>query len=1642
MMKKLLSIILTVCMLLSLVVVPVAVQAEESADTYAATTLGSYYKFTFGVDDMYNYAKDAKVEYKGAQFTPLYYQNATGASVGYKEVTDSVTGDKYDTLQLQSGSAIMFTPLTKDGQPFELKPGVEYTYKVNMFIPVGHCWVHSFVATGYMNPAEHRWSKYINIGTEEAPKYISTNYPYSNNQSLTNQGGSGWAYAIKDGTYGKSSTFSTIEGSTGVCLHKEDERFGLTCTHGPRTGTKPYVEKTNTFTLPAANFTLGEDNLYTATNEVYNDNAGTAISGNPTATYNNFFTLYLGGGSASQYAKSDYALYGNYTYDEMYNEEGTNIPIYDTYQIESIEIYEVGVGTVNFHNGDQVTTVKGTAGEAVALDIPAAPAGKYFVNWYTDADYTTPLKAVPTFTEGAPLELYAKFNEYGSNVRFDFDSKSHPTTAVQYTSAGGFYYPLQGYSIKGSYNSSSNNGEVAAHLVREGLSSTYPDGVVVFYSDRTWGQPGAVMAINPDGSLFVPEPGEQYKVTYRYRAPLHNGNNMGINVAYGISHTFANTSSTTDKTPVVSTLAYNTIEEPVTEWTTVTQTVTIPATISGAPGLGLNIGGVGKKAVYEEDGTTVKYYDYTMVELDYFEIEKIPTAKVNYLKADGSLYGLDTVVVGAEIPYPTLTASLNMDRVWSLAQDKYVPVPKTLEKEEDLTVYMFDNPVISYENYPVSTDTNVKVHGGAIAYDDEMHAVVSDKDAYTGSKSMRLRNYGMHWVVTEAQYTTAQTNGAYKYDAETDTFVKLDTVPEFVAANAETIANGTAFAYKRVSAETGMNIIREFTSANVTFSYKITFKYKATEKNIASSTLSARILPKANLWWGTKTITGSFTIPAGATDGWQTGEMYVAANDVYAGSVTGQTQVLDLLWTADATLNTNEIYIDDITIEENFVNTPKLYIHIGDEVTTVTEGLTAGGAFTVPTLEAPAGKYIIGWVDATGTELTTFKMPDATLLCEYHIYAKFGTYPDNVTIDTTGATQPTLKGYSAFTSSTLNETGWASRTYTAEGVKLEKALGGANKFDPAKATSGTHVQTSSLNDYVALANDLPVGEQTNGGWGAATQYILRDKDGNAIMAKPNTAYAITVSYEKIGQGTQALRVAIGKSAANVTTGETSGTSTFMKNASTYGIATDLDAEVTGENNTYTYYVTTGTFAEGDVPVIGLQYSASSFIVERVADANGVESYVYNADGKTYYPYKIVSRPGVLIKSVNIIEIDSGNVAVTYKTYEKGVGYTAVVKDNVPGAALDVATNNYDSNWYNNSTRITGGDVVTNYPSYNATYYNATYGQLYPLAGTFVTGDGKKNGGTEKEWTFENTLYDGKYALHIGDAKKEILDGDLETYMTGVTLQQGHTYKVTFKYKATAAHSKFGFNFYACQADNFWSKGSDPLKGSIAIAAGEATDGWVTRDVYFTADFAGTVTDETETGRDYTVNREYRRTLMMTFYQDANEAGNDLYFADIDVIDLGGDVIAEGGASILTDAAAEAAGNRQAMRYYFSYKTTDGSNIFVGDDELKVVERGFYYRNGYVANGDTVATMYTAAVKQSKAEDFNICWAYDEATGMMTFSTYVTGFQIGDTTKKLEVKAYIIVEDANGAQYTIYADSINRTVAGVGAGTDSDINAGL
>jgi hypothetical protein len=176
---------------------------------------------------------------------------------------------------------------------------------------------------------------------------------------------------------------------------------------------------------------------------------------------------------------------------------------------------------------------------------------------------------------------------------------------------------------------------------------------------------------------------------------------------------------------------------------------------------------------------------------------------------------------------------------------------------------------------------------------------------------------------------------------------------------------------------------------------------------------------------------------------------------------------------------------------------------------------------------------------------------------------------------------------------------------------------------------------------------------------------------------------------------------------------------------------------------------------------------------------------------------------------------------------------------------------------------------------------------------------------------------------------------------------GNVYKVSYKYKANADNSKFGLSFVTGAYHNIWPERQ--VCGTSEVAADTANGEWVEKTIYFTAMTTWIIKDEIETGIDYVNKESGRDTLYAIYYQDANENGNDVEFIDFEVVDLGVGIAASG-ASVLTDGVAEAVG-QQAMRYYFDYKTDDGRQIYLGDDEvLTVVKRGFLYANGNADDG--------------------------------------------------------------------------------------------
>lgn len=1069
---------------------------------------------------------------------------------------------------------------------------------------------------------------------------------------------------------------------------------------------------------------------------------------------------------------------------------------------------------------------------------------------------------------------------------------------------------------------------------------------------------------------------------------------------------------------------------------------------------------------------------------------------------------------GAEIDYPDLDANMNYDHVWSLDQNKYVPAPA--KAEADITVYELKNAVISFENFYNESDSYDAQH--------DTNTLVSSQMAYTGTHSLKCTD---NFVRTcEAAGTTTKpadwdTNYYKNYyyldeNGEAYKIPQSDTVPEFEPDKVYVSRNNATYM--------GLTSIRDLVVAkndeNVfTFKYKITFKYYATERNVEASTVRLRLTCYPNFNNSSSSskglvqfIDGQFAISEGATNGWQTATMYCE----YTGTPTffnGSSErklALDFQFrptTATATGKTEcEVYIDDIQITENYENVPAVIYHEGDTEVTVTEGFTVGEEFNIDRLASnvPAGKYFVGWTDVNGNFVTKATVPDVDKTVKYAgvdlyaVYADYLTDGSVIKYDYDMDGEPAINGVGYLKNGIYNnklvQGGQGSSTdyndprkYTKDGLELGRdRAGDARGWDISLdgASSGFVAPGEIVDGETLLAgrNEVAVGEKaeiTN--TRVAQHIIIRDKDGNVAVPKPNTKYVAVITLKRIGEASVSLELTADRKEAYYTNLAGAGTATSGKVAYTYATI-DVPAEVSDEYTVATVEFTTGEYTDA-TNVLGVRVQ-SALMGERVsADVAGAESIV--VDGSTYYPFKVVGDGRVVIKEIALTEVEEGNVTVTYMPYEKGVGYSAVIVDGVPGAANTNVpdTKAATQNWYDDAVN----EIMdtSKFPSEDTTYY--TISQLIKGAQTSTQkhiGDSIFEERVEKDGEYINALkYDpytyDEYAakfnkdIYSGSTirteeadKVERMDMAYTQYNASAfnigTVEDAHTYKLTFSYMAKTMDKDLGFGLYTDQATNFATSSNyhntvttNSKSGVVNTISKVDADGTTWYDVtyYFTADPRSKNASQTETGLDYNLseNRKNNCHLYMFFSHSVTKsdlAGEDfdIYFTDIKLTDLGAS-LATAGASVLTEEAAAQAG-QQAIRYYFDYETTDGSDIVIDGQTFTVVERGFLYRNGLLAYNAIEATGYNAGnkniLKRAKNDEFNTCWAYNEETDMMRFSTYVVGFKDTDLEKKLEVKGYIIFEDANGKQHTIHSATINRTVKGVkenNGATDSDIALG-
>ncbi len=751
----------------------------------------------------------------------------------------------------------------------------------------------------------------------------------------------------------------------------------------------------------------------------------------------------------------------------------------------------------------------------------------------------------------------------------------------------------------------------------------------------------------------------------------------------------------------------------------------------------------------------------------------------------------------------------------------------------------------------------------------------------------------------------------------------------------------------------------------------------------------------------------------------------------------------------------NEYYIYDLEYYDtdngavNFVN--------GDDTTTVVGAVSE--TVTAPADPTKTDMVFIGWYDAEGNK---FEAGATFAAGEPKTYtAKFAANAVTLVDDVT------IAGKDVQLNAVNYINGTAVSSYAGEGALsvTDKAL---VLTAPQSKEIGSTFTSSKEADYIMSAYR-----------GDYHAYTLVGADGKPLVAESNTNYIVNISYKQTKPGRLGIKIGFGRDTAKATTvnGDHSaigqnGTEFNVINRGNRGIYY-INFGADGFPTTYNQGSNANESVEANVDTKVQTYSFglnSGDLSSKIPEINLVTAN-YGVTGKLVSTsegtstYEVVGVPEVEIYSIQIVKVATGETVVAFTNNNPGYGDSLVYRAGTPGAAVENVPANFEGKWYNSTASTAASNTFDNmYPAATKTVYGYACVQNYSAenaaslrsyVGTkgfsMVNVDGKEmlqyKTLTNDECTTLNAdkgltnKTAAEWAGYTDDQKLAIYNefyGRQLWNMYRLPVAEtvdGHTYKATFTYKATGSMDMnlrltLGKETNASDndADNF-------LKETKTIT--DTNGEWTTATIFFTVDHKATVVENTAGADDtFTKKSSY---IFLHFYavEEITDASLpdrlEITFSDIAVKDLG-EVIGIEGASKLEDSAATEAGS-QAMRVYFSYETTTGSNIFVDDVEYTVVNRGFVYKNGaidrYTTNGNYNADMRkeNSMIESEKTSGFNTGWAYDTENNRLWFSNYIAGFDSTMLDNKIIARGYVTFTDGTNT-YTIYSDTINRSINGI------------
>ncbi len=764
----------------------------------------------------------------------------------------------------------------------------------------------------------------------------------------------------------------------------------------------------------------------------------------------------------------------------------------------------------------------------------------------------------------------------------------------------------------------------------------------------------------------------------------------------------------------------------------------------------------------------------------------------------------------------------------------------------------------------------------------------------------------------------------------------------------------------------------------------------------------------------------------------------------------------------------NEFYLTDF----EYYEAGKGAINFVAGETTATMAGAVGDTVTAPAAPAVEGKEFLGWYDAEGN-----KFVDGTAIvtgAPATYTARYASYTDNFKIDGKDIVFNATNDVAGTTvKSDLSMIVAENDYYRITPVYSMLHKWADDVEIPYKSVAPALKRaTATIGTKIGLPNtpaDTEVGTLKMVSTTGANSQVstLLDASGAPLLAKSNTEYMVKLAYKQLGAGTVRVRVGAGRSTAYATSGinvaalestryqnisEVSGTAFNAKFKTLGAVSLDYSEDVQ-----YAFFnFATGDFGTGYIPEFNITTSTDGvlgrYTGKHYAD---VPTNPNNASDKwgssNWGQYEIVGLPEFEIQSIEIIEVESGNSVVVYNdgdTMVEGVKGAELIPDNFEKTVYKTAGNTRESN----KLKVFPEDNSFVY-DYNDVLENVKYTQRTYIGCRGFAIDEAENALFYKPYTYDE--YYDKYGVDIissaalgegvsltGDQKLAKLKQAYESSiwnMYRLPIEEtvdGATYKVTFSYK-NEGEIPATLCLALGKLESVVDSEQQVLAETKVIAK---TDEYTTATMFFTIEHSAMVTANVEGADDtHEALGKYLYVYFNHSVADVNQTGRpEVYLKDIVVENLG-TVVGIPGASCLTEDAAEAA-SQQAMRVYFSYKSTTGSNIFIDDVEYEVLERGIIYANGAIDKYTTVGGTegaptykYYGGIKvgngyttYAKSENLDTAWAYEEATQELWYSNYIRNFRAGMENYKVLARGYIKFTDGEN-EYIVYSNTVNRSI---------------